>query len=138
MAAANCTPVSYPRLPPTHHHPMWQVSGLLLGALLLGSLSAPDCDAPPPHVAGQGPAVACVMAPLGLWAWWGAGGGGRGGQAIHGDRGKHVTCISDWFTNLAHGIQPPHAGVGHGRGAVRSRPASSHVPTCLLRSLSSL
>jgi hypothetical protein len=25
MAAANCTPVSYPRLPPTHQHPMWQV-----------------------------------------------------------------------------------------------------------------
>ncbi|MEW5306106.1 MAG: hypothetical protein WDW36_008599 [Sanguina aurantia] len=24
MASANCTPVSYPRLPPTHHHPMWQ------------------------------------------------------------------------------------------------------------------
>lgn len=25
MTAANCTPVSYPRLPPTHNHPMWQV-----------------------------------------------------------------------------------------------------------------
>jgi regulator-associated protein of mTOR len=25
MAASNCTPVSYPRLPPTHQHPMWQV-----------------------------------------------------------------------------------------------------------------
>lgn len=24
MRAANCTPVSYPRLPPTHQHPMWQ------------------------------------------------------------------------------------------------------------------
>lgn len=24
MHAANCTPVSYPRLPPTHQHPMWQ------------------------------------------------------------------------------------------------------------------
>lgn len=24
MAAANCTPISYPRLPPTHQHPMWQ------------------------------------------------------------------------------------------------------------------
>ncbi|KAG2445405.1 hypothetical protein HXX76_000027 [Chlamydomonas incerta] len=24
MAAAGCTPVSYPRLPPTHQHPMWQ------------------------------------------------------------------------------------------------------------------
>lgn len=24
MAASNCTPVSYPRLPPTHQHPMWQ------------------------------------------------------------------------------------------------------------------
>ena len=26
MRAASCTPVSYPRLPPTHQHPMWQVS----------------------------------------------------------------------------------------------------------------
>ncbi|KAF5835275.1 hypothetical protein DUNSADRAFT_7637 [Dunaliella salina] len=25
MTAANCNPVSYPRLPPTHNHPMWQV-----------------------------------------------------------------------------------------------------------------
>ena len=25
MRAANCTPQSYPRLPPTHQHPMWQV-----------------------------------------------------------------------------------------------------------------
>ena len=25
MSAAGCTPVSYPRLPPTHQHPMWQV-----------------------------------------------------------------------------------------------------------------
>eukprot|EP00798_Chlamydomonas_sp_ICE-L_P024029 gene24029-9606_t len=24
MVAANCTPISYPRLPPTHQHPMWQ------------------------------------------------------------------------------------------------------------------
>ncbi|KAL4421494.1 hypothetical protein ABPG75_010785 [Micractinium tetrahymenae] len=24
MRAANCNPVSYPRLPPTHQHPMWQ------------------------------------------------------------------------------------------------------------------
>ncbi|EIE23195.1 ARM repeat-containing protein [Coccomyxa subellipsoidea C-169] len=24
MRAASCTPVSYPRLPPTHQHPMWQ------------------------------------------------------------------------------------------------------------------
>lgn len=24
MAASNCSPVSYPRLPPTHQHPMWQ------------------------------------------------------------------------------------------------------------------
>ncbi|GLI58486.1 hypothetical protein VaNZ11_000217 [Volvox africanus] len=24
MTAAGCTPVSYPRLPPTHQHPMWQ------------------------------------------------------------------------------------------------------------------
>ena len=24
MRAANCTPVSHPRLPPTHQHPMWQ------------------------------------------------------------------------------------------------------------------
>lgn len=24
MHAANCMPVSYPRLPPTHQHPMWQ------------------------------------------------------------------------------------------------------------------
>lgn len=24
MAAANATPVSWPRLPPTHQHPMWQ------------------------------------------------------------------------------------------------------------------
>jgi hypothetical protein len=24
MRAANCTPVSYPRLPPTHQHHMWQ------------------------------------------------------------------------------------------------------------------
>jgi regulator-associated protein of mTOR len=24
MTAASCTPVSYPRLPPTHAHPMWQ------------------------------------------------------------------------------------------------------------------
>eukprot|EP00271_Cylindrocystis_brebissonii_P008119 TRINITY_DN22146_c0_g1_i1.p1 TRINITY_DN22146_c0_g1~~TRINITY_DN22146_c0_g1_i1.p1 ORF type:complete len:1612 (-),score=347.58 TRINITY_DN22146_c0_g1_i1:1787-6622(-) len=24
MRAANCTPLSYPRLPPTHQHPMWQ------------------------------------------------------------------------------------------------------------------
>ena len=26
MRAASCSPVSYPRLPPTHQHPMWQVS----------------------------------------------------------------------------------------------------------------
>lgn len=25
MTAANCNPVSFPRLPPTHNHPMWQV-----------------------------------------------------------------------------------------------------------------
>ena len=24
MRAANCTPASFPRLPPTHQHPMWQ------------------------------------------------------------------------------------------------------------------
>lgn len=24
LAAANATPVSWPRLPPTHQHPMWQ------------------------------------------------------------------------------------------------------------------
>jgi regulator-associated protein of mTOR len=23
MRAANCSPLSYPRLPPTHQHPMW-------------------------------------------------------------------------------------------------------------------
>lgn len=27
MTAAGCSPVSYPRLPPTHHHPLWQVGG---------------------------------------------------------------------------------------------------------------
>ncbi len=25
MTAAGCSPVSLPRLPPTHQHPMWQV-----------------------------------------------------------------------------------------------------------------
>ena len=25
MRAASCTPASYPRLPSTHQHPMWQV-----------------------------------------------------------------------------------------------------------------
>jgi hypothetical protein len=25
MTVAGCTPVSYPRLPPTAQHPMWQV-----------------------------------------------------------------------------------------------------------------
>lgn len=24
MRASACSPISYPRLPPTHHHPMWQ------------------------------------------------------------------------------------------------------------------
>ena len=24
MRASACCPISYPRLPPTHHHPMWQ------------------------------------------------------------------------------------------------------------------
>ena len=24
MMSVGCTPVSYPRLPPTHQHPMWQ------------------------------------------------------------------------------------------------------------------
>ncbi len=28
MRVASCTPVSYPRLPPTHQHPMWQVRAL--------------------------------------------------------------------------------------------------------------
>ena len=28
MTASNCMPVSYPRLPPTHNHPMWQVSAV--------------------------------------------------------------------------------------------------------------
>lgn len=26
MRATNCSPVSYPQLPPTHQHPMWQVT----------------------------------------------------------------------------------------------------------------
>lgn len=24
MRLSACSPISYPRLPPTHHHPMWQ------------------------------------------------------------------------------------------------------------------
>ena len=28
MRAASCTPASYPRLPPTHQHPMWQARAL--------------------------------------------------------------------------------------------------------------
>ncbi len=30
MRSLNCTPISYPRLPPTFQHPMWYASSLLL------------------------------------------------------------------------------------------------------------
>lgn len=41
MRAASCTPASYPRLPSTHQHPMWQVHQNVCSAHwleLLGSL----------------------------------------------------------------------------------------------------
>jgi hypothetical protein len=47
MRAASCTPASYPRLPPTHQHPMWQARAAkqflhayaVTAALALGALS---------------------------------------------------------------------------------------------------
>ena len=53
MRAVNCTPVSYPPLPPTHQHPMWYVlarslcpSSPLPRALPLSHPPPP----PPPHL----------------------------------------------------------------------------------------
>ncbi|KAK9819637.1 hypothetical protein WJX72_000593 [[Myrmecia] bisecta] len=44
MRAANCTPVSYPRLPPTHQHPMWQAWDMAAEMCLLQLPSLLDAD----------------------------------------------------------------------------------------------
>lgn len=34
MRSLNCTPISYPKLPPTHLHPMWQAWDLAVDLCL--------------------------------------------------------------------------------------------------------
>lgn len=50
MTAANCTPVSYPRLPPTHQHPLWQAWDMAVEMCLLqlpGLLADPPAEFQP-------------------------------------------------------------------------------------------
>ena len=52
MRGANCSPCTYPRLPPTHQHPMWQAWDMAAEMCLLQVCAVRVLG---PH--GGGPAV---------------------------------------------------------------------------------
>jgi regulatory associated protein of mTOR len=87
LRSLNCTPVSAPRLPPTHQHPLWQ-SWDLAAESCLSRLHAARCPSPQPSlgpagVARRGPAAAAaaVAAAVGMQEKTAQNGAGTGARA---------------------------------------------------------